>query len=102
MSEVNNFFAPTKEKEHWVYEVIDASKREAIFKYKVPYDEKDGDHGLPSSFFKNERMIHFEVTADKIEWCPAMGPAPCWLVNRAFDNEAEMLNAFFAWFEATY
>jgi hypothetical protein len=87
----------------------------------LPYIETDGNHGLPDRFFDLEmkdgnQIINFEVDVnlDKLEWWPAIGPAPHWSVkwsdfaagsvnlNDGFTFVGGIMEAFEKWMKETY
>ena len=64
----------------------------------------DENEGLPDWYFNGDFMtITVDTVADKVEFVPAMGPAPCWedQASKYPTNEA-LFAGFAAWHERTY
>ena len=80
---------------------------DGTYRCDVPWKDDD-NAGLPDWFF-DENCISFEVTTaeDKVEWAPAMGPAPVWTAKFSEFSApripcGDMWRAFSEWFYATY
>lgn len=69
---------------------------------EVPFVSTDPDTGLPAWFFEGE-FVNFEVDreADKVEWIPAMGPAPCWKAKFS-EVAGDLFNEWNRWAKEVY
>ena len=69
----------------------------------IPWQDDDNG-GLPEWYFDNNwTHMTVDLTTDKVEWIPAVGPAPYWGTKYSqFATTDQLWDAFFKWNKATY